>query len=187
VPPIQVVSPSIVLSACARPSCTEGIKAFNGQTLSRNAPLAFTHTLHVGIHMHAYVRHLTYLRQIVFAKSNRPTVGLRKMCLIWSEIRKWEISAVGNFCMHRTDAFWMNLQTYWSNPISPFHLILVARKECERGIRAFRPKAGLPDFRFFQNRKNVPNQHKMYQMVIKFPKCLKNIPNGHKTYQHFPI
>jgi hypothetical protein len=28
--------------------------------------------------------------------------------------------------------------------------------------------------------KNVPNEHKMYQMVIKYPKWLQNIPNGHK-------
>jgi hypothetical protein len=34
---------------------------------------------------------------------------------------------------------------------------------------------------------NVPNQFKMYQMVIKLPQCSKNIPNGHTTYQHFPI
>jgi hypothetical protein len=35
--------------------------------------------------------------------------------------------------------------------------------------------------------KNVPNEQKMYQMVIKCPKCLLNIPNVHKIYQHFPI
>jgi hypothetical protein len=29
--------------------------------------------------------------------------------------------------------------------------------------------AGLPD----QKGKNVPNEHKMYQMVIKYPKCHK--------------
>jgi hypothetical protein len=40
---------------------------------------------------------------------------------------------------------------------------------------------------YYPNRKNVPNEHKMYQMVIKYPKCLLNIPNGHKIYQHFPI
>jgi hypothetical protein len=33
--------------------------------------------------------------------------------------------------------------------------------------------AGLPDFSWYvipKPEKNVPNQHKMYQMVIKFPK-----------------
>jgi hypothetical protein len=35
VSPIQVVSPSIVLSACVRPVCTEKIKAFNFQTVFR--------------------------------------------------------------------------------------------------------------------------------------------------------
>jgi hypothetical protein len=38
-----------------------------------------------------------------------------------------------------------------------------------------------------KNGKNVPNVHKMYQIVIKYPKCPLNIPNGHKIYQHFPI
>jgi hypothetical protein len=38
-----------------------------------------------------------------------------------------------------------------------------------------------------QTEKNVPNKHKTYQMVMKYPKCLYNIPNGHKIYQHFPI
>jgi hypothetical protein len=27
----------------------------------------------------------------------------------------------------------------------------------------------------------------MYQMVIKYPKCLSNIPNGHKIYHQFAI
>jgi hypothetical protein len=35
--------------------------------------------------------------------------------------------------------------------------------------------------------KNVPNEHKMCRMIIKYPKCPKNIPNDHKIYQHFPI
>jgi hypothetical protein len=35
--------------------------------------------------------------------------------------------------------------------------------------------------------KNVPNEHEMYQMVIKYPKCLWSILNGHKMYQQFPI
>jgi hypothetical protein len=50
--------------------------------------------------------------------------------------------------------------------------------------------SGLPDFSLFmipKPEKNVPNEHKMYQMVIKYPKCLYNIPNGPKIYQHIPI
>jgi hypothetical protein len=39
----------------------------------------------------------------------------------------------------------------------------------------------------YQNRKNVPNEYNMYQMAIKYPKCLYSIPNGHKMYQHIPI
>jgi hypothetical protein len=35
--------------------------------------------------------------------------------------------------------------------------------------------------------KNVPNEHTMCQMVIKYPKCPWNIPNGHKTYQPYPF
>jgi hypothetical protein len=27
----------------------------------------------------------------------------------------------------------------------------------------------------------VPNEHKVYQMVIKYPQYPYNIPNGHKT------
>jgi hypothetical protein len=35
---------------------------------------------------------------------------------------------------------------------------------------------------------NVPNEHKMYQMVIKYTKYpYVNIPNGHKIFQLFPI
>jgi hypothetical protein len=34
---------------------------------------------------------------------------------------------------------------------------------------------------------NVPNEHKVYQIVIKNPKCSENIPNGHKIFQQFPI
>jgi hypothetical protein len=33
--------------------------------------------------------------------------------------------------------------------------------------------------------KNIPNDHKMYQMDIRYTKWLLNIPNGHKIYQHF--
>jgi hypothetical protein len=36
-------------------------------------------------------------------------------------------------------------------------------------------------------RKNVPKEHKMYQMVTKNPQCSNNIPNGHKICQLFPI
>jgi hypothetical protein len=35
--------------------------------------------------------------------------------------------------------------------------------------------------------KNVPNEHKMYQMVIKYPKCHQNVSNSCKIYPHFPI
>jgi hypothetical protein len=45
-------------------------------------------------------------------------------------------------------------------------------------------RAGLPDFCWCmipKPEKNVPNEHKMYQKVIKYPKCLRNFPNGHKT------
>jgi hypothetical protein len=34
---------------------------------------------------------------------------------------------------------------------------------------------------------NVPNEHKMYQMVIKYPKCPYNIPNGRKIYPFFNL
>jgi hypothetical protein len=41
---------------------------------------------------------------------------------------------------------------------------------------------GLPDFigTTYQNGVNIPNDHKIYQMV-------KNIPNGHTMYQHLPL
>jgi cytochrome c len=35
--------------------------------------------------------------------------------------------------------------------------------------------------------KNIPNDHKRFQMAISYAKWLKNIPNGHKIYQHFPF
>jgi hypothetical protein len=35
--------------------------------------------------------------------------------------------------------------------------------------------------------KNVPNKHKMSQMVIKYSKWPKNTPHGHKIDQHYPI
>jgi hypothetical protein len=39
------------------------------------------------------------------------------------------------------------------------------------------PKAG----------KNVPNELKIYQMVINIPNVSKIFQNGHKIYQRFPI
>jgi hypothetical protein len=38
-----------------------------------------------------------------------------------------------------------------------------------------------------KTRKNVPNEHKMYQMVKKYPECLQNISNGHKIDHQFSI
>jgi hypothetical protein len=35
--------------------------------------------------------------------------------------------------------------------------------------------------------KNVPNEHKMYHMVIEYPKSPQNATDGHKITQHFPI
>jgi hypothetical protein len=35
--------------------------------------------------------------------------------------------------------------------------------------------------------KNVQNEYKMYQMVMKYPKLPNIIPNGHKMYKHFII
>jgi hypothetical protein len=46
------------------------------------------------------------------------------------------------------------------------------------------PFPGLPDFSWCatpKNGKNVPNEHTMCQMVIKYPKCKC------KIYRHFPI
>jgi hypothetical protein len=39
----------------------------------------------------------------------------------------------------------------------------------------------------YQKGKNIPNDHKMYQMDIKYTKWQSIIPNGHNIYQHFPI
>jgi hypothetical protein len=49
--------------------------------------------------------------------------------------------------------------------------------------------SGLPDFlvRDTKTGQNLPNEHKIYQIVIKYPKCPYNIPNVHKIYQHFTI
>jgi hypothetical protein len=38
-----------------------------------------------------------------------------------------------------------------------------------------------------KNGKNIPNEHEMYQIVIKYLKSLLIIPNGHKKYQQLPI
>jgi hypothetical protein len=59
-----------------------------------------------------------------------------------------------------------------------------------KGLTSFQLYAGLPDFSWYmipRPEKNVPNEHKMYQMVIQYTKCQPNIPNGYKIYQHFPI
>jgi hypothetical protein len=44
-------------------------------------------------------------------------------------------------------------------------------------------ETGLPDFSWYvhdtKTGTKIRNEHKMYQMVIKYPKCLENIPNGH--------
>jgi hypothetical protein len=48
---------------------------------------------------------------------------------------------------------------------------------------------GLPDFSWYRKEKPdfFPNEHKMYPMVITYPKCPENIPSGYKTYRHFPF
>jgi hypothetical protein len=33
----------------------------------------------------------------------------------------------------------------------------------------------------------VPKEHKLYQVVIEYPKCPWNVTGGRKIYQHFPI
>jgi hypothetical protein len=52
-------------------------------------------------------------------------------------------------------------------------------RETEKKMRAltvfFGSGSGLPDFSWYvtpEPEKNAPNGHKMYQMVIKYPKCL---------------
>jgi hypothetical protein len=35
----------------------------------------------------------------------------------------------------------------------------------------------------YQNGKNIPNNHKIYHITIKYTKCQWNIPNNHKIYQ----
>jgi hypothetical protein len=39
----------------------------------------------------------------------------------------------------------------------------------------------------YQNGKNLPHDHKLYQTVIDYTKWVYNIPNGPKIYQHFPF
>jgi hypothetical protein len=34
---------------------------------------------------------------------------------------------------------------------------------------------------------NIPNYHKMYQMVVKYIKCPQNGPKVHKIHQHLPL
>jgi hypothetical protein len=49
-----------------------------------------------------------------------------------------------------------------------------------------RTASGLPDFlgKIYQNgEKDIPNGHKIFQMVTKYTKWSQNIPNGHKIYQ----
>jgi hypothetical protein len=38
----------------------------------------------------------------------------------------------------------------------------------------------------YQNVKDIPNDHKLYQKAIKYPEYPQNIPNGHKI-KHFSI
>jgi cytochrome c len=47
----------------------------------------------------------------------------------------------------------------------------------------------LPDFlgTTKQNGKIIPNDHKIYQMAIKYTKWMKNRPNGDKIYQRLPL
>jgi hypothetical protein len=35
----------------------------------------------------------------------------------------------------------------------------------------------------YQNGKNIPKNHKIYQMATEYIKWPQNIPNGHKIYQ----
>jgi hypothetical protein len=37
----------------------------------------------------------------------------------------------------------------------------------------------------YQNGKNIPNDHKMYQTAIKYTICPKNRQNGHKNTNSF--
>jgi hypothetical protein len=39
----------------------------------------------------------------------------------------------------------------------------------------------------YQNGKNIPNNHKIYQMTTKYTKCPKNRPTGHKIHQYLPL
>jgi hypothetical protein len=53
-------------------------------------------------------------------------------------------------------------------------------------ITSFYMKAGLPVFSCYMIPKlerNVPNEHKMYQMNTKCTKWTQNVPNGHKISQ----
>jgi hypothetical protein len=39
----------------------------------------------------------------------------------------------------------------------------------------------------YQNRKNISNDHKIYQMATNYAKWPQNRTNGHKTYQQLPL
>jgi hypothetical protein len=39
----------------------------------------------------------------------------------------------------------------------------------------------------YQNGKNIPNDHKVYQVALKYEKWPQTTPNGHEIYQHFPF
>jgi hypothetical protein len=72
-------------------------------------------------------------------------------------------------------------ENYWLKPPSAFEI-----HTCTY-IRMYVTKInpGLPDFSWYMIPKpelNVPNEQKMYQMVIRYPKCPLNIPNGHNVH-----
>jgi hypothetical protein len=51
-------------------------------------------------------------------------------------------------------------------------------------------KSGLPDFYWSKHTKtgkNITNDHKKYQLAIKYKKWPQTTPKGHKIYQHFPF
>jgi hypothetical protein len=39
----------------------------------------------------------------------------------------------------------------------------------------------------YQNGKNIPSDHKLYQIAIKYTTWPKTVPSGHKIFQHFPF
>jgi hypothetical protein len=69
---------------------------------------------------------------------------------------------------------------------------LASKKNCCHFLpvivdKSRRHPSELPDFFgiIYQNGKNIPNDHEMYQMIVRCTKCLSNIPNGHDIHQHF--